>query len=471
MKFPLLSLLAVALLCGCIHLNPIYQNTDERPLKSIVVDGDRPPLAFIEFGEQGSYQDPTQLQNALDRIKSTPRPLVITYVHGWHNNAASGDVTAFSDWLYSLSQTQRIRDSGLHLIGVYLGWRGEITDVPVLRQFSFYSRKAAAERLASNFDCYDAIAAISQAARESHTADGQYTVLIGHSFGGLVVERAVAHAINAEIHGHAPAERSLPADLILVVNPASDSVLTRQMIAALASRRTEHSRPFLVSLTSTADGATGKAFPFSTSLAATTKVFNKVELPGSGARGKRARLQRESERTFYTKTPGHNRFLINHETEKLPETMPAPPGGSALATNLSHTLKGEEFVTDGGNGVFDLWRIKRIGNLDVPYWNVSVNPSIIKNHGDIWNTRAQAMMAAIFRMTNPILNPKVKARAILKKEPPPPAYVPQAAQPVAPPPQRDARQERPLLEAAQAPVAPPAPSPNRRSKASSKTTR
>jgi hypothetical protein len=417
MKFPLLSLLAATLLCGCRHLSAIHQNSDANPVKSIVADGDRPPLAFIEFGEQGSYQDPTQLQNALDLIKRTPRPLVITYVHGWHNNAASGDVTAFSNWLLSLSQTQRIRDSGLHLIGVYLGWRGEITDVPVLRQFSFYSRKAAAERLASNFDCYDAIAAVSQAARESHTADGQYTVLIGHSFGGLVVERAVAHAINAEIHGHAPADRSLPADLILVVNPASDSILTRQMIAALSSRQTGNARPFLVSLTSTADAATGKAFPASTSLAATTKVFNKVELPGSGAGGTTARLKRENERTFYTSTPGHNKFLINHETEKLPATMPAPPGGSALATNLSNTLKGEEFATGGENGVFDLWRIKRTGNLDVPYWNVSVDPSIIKNHGDIWNTRAQAMMAAIFRMTNPILNREVKPRAVLKQQP------------------------------------------------------
>jgi len=460
MKFPLLSLLAVALLCGCRHLNPIYPNSSTAP-KNSIQEREGHDLAFIEFGEQGSYQDRTQLQNAVDLIKGTPRPLVITYVHGWHNNAKSDDVDRFSKWLSALSKTQRIRESGFHLIGIYLGWRGEITDVPILRQFSFYSRKSAAERLASNFDCYDAIAAISQTARESHKGDKQYTVLIGHSFGGLVVERAVAHAINAEIHGRAPAERSLPADLILVVNPASDSILTRQMIAALAVRGTEEARPFLVSLTSTADGATGKAFPFSTSLAATTKVFNQVPLPGSEVR--------EDERRFYTSTPGHNMSLVNHRTAKM-ETIPAGRG-EALPLNLSRELEADVFATDNPDGTMDLWRFARIGDVDVPYWNVVVDPSIIKNHGDIWNTRAQAMMAGIFRMTNPILNPKVKARAILKKEPPPPAYVPEAARPVVPPPQRDARQERPLLEVAQAPVAPPAPSPNRRSKASSKTTR
>jgi hypothetical protein len=409
MKSPFGSLVAASLLCSCGHLNPLYQNTSAHPTNSIVPKTGC-ELAFIEFGEQGSYQDPSQLQNAVDLIKRTPRPLVITYVHGWHNDAGSADVAKFSDWLSEISQTQLIRSSGFHLIGVYLGWRGEITSVPVVRQLTFYNRKAAAERLASNFDCYDAIAAISQAAREAHGAGEQYTVLIGHSFGGLVVERAVAHAINAEMHGHAAADRSLPADLILMVNPASDSILARQMIAALYSRHTENSRPFLVSLTSTADAATGIAFPVSTSLAATTKVFNEVPVPGAD--------QRESERRFYTATPGHNEFLINHETVKLPQTIQAPGGLNALQTNLSHNLIADVFATDGPNGTLELWQIKQTGNVDVPYWDVKVDPSIIKDHGDIWNRKAQAMMAAVFRMTNPLMNPgKVKARAILQKPP------------------------------------------------------
>lgn len=417
MKSPVGLLVAAVLLCGCGNLHPLYNNTTANPTRSIVPKAGC-QLAFIEFGEQGSYQDPTQLQNAIDLIKRTRRPLVITYVHGWHHGAGSTDVGKFSDWLTQISETQLIRNSGLQLIGVYLGWRGEITTTPVIRQFTFYSRKAAAERLASNFDCFDAIAAVSQAARESHRSDGQYTVLIGHSFGGLVVERAVAHAINAEMHGHAAAERSLPADLILMVNPASDSILTRQMIAALHSRHTEKSRPFLVSLTSTADAATGKAFPLSTSLAATTKAFNEVGVPGGD--------KRESERRFYTTTPGHNELLINHETIKLPKTINAPGGLDALQTNLSHNLAAEVFTTDGPNGMLELWHLKRTGNVDVPYWDVKVDPSIIKNHGDIWNPKAKAMMAAVFRMTNPIMNRRVKPRAVLRKTPARPTIAPGA---------------------------------------------
>jgi hypothetical protein len=57
--------------------------------------------------------------------------------------------------------------------------------------------------------------------------------------------------------------------------------------------------------------------------------------------------------------------------------------------------------------------------VDVPNWNVKVHPTTIKNHGDIWNPKARAMMAAVFSMTNPLINreKKVKPRANLQKPP------------------------------------------------------
>jgi hypothetical protein len=374
-----------------------------------VIHGAGYQIAFIEFGEQGSYQDTSQLKNATDLVRDVDRPLVVTYVHGWQNNARSDDVDRFEGLLARLSGAHAIRAAGFNVVGVYLGWRGKLSPVPVLKELSFFNRKAAAQRIASNFDCYDAIAAISEASRKYHSGHGQYTILLGHSFGGLIVERSVAHAINAEIHGHVDTDRSLPADLIIVVNPASDSILARQMIAALYSRRTESTRPFFVSITSTADDATGVAFPLGTNLAATTKAFNKVLAPGP------SKLM-ESERKFYTSTPGHNETLINHITVKLPKTI-SSHGVPALETNLEHNLSADVFALDGLNGMLELWQIKRVGDVDVPYWDVKVDPSIIKNHGDLWNERAEAMMAAIFRMTNPRLNPRVKPRANLQRSP------------------------------------------------------
>ncbi len=371
-------------------MTPFYADSTARPQNSLQRQAGY-DLAFVEFGEQGSYQDPSQLENARNLIKNTSRPLVVTYVHGWQNNARSGDAEKFGDLLGELSASEVVRAGHFHVIGVFLGWRGQLTKVPVVKELTFFSRKAAAERLASNFDCYDAIATISETARRYHAAEAQYTVLLGHSFGGLVVERSVAHAINAEIHDHADPAKALPADLILLLNPASDSILTRQMIAALYSRHLEDTRQFVVSLTSTADEATGVAFPVGTGLAAGTKGFNEVRVPGPGA-------ATESERKYYTTTPGHNSSLINHETEDLHRTLPGN-GQTAFEYNLSHhALVGHVFATDDGAGGLKLWRFKKVGPVDVPYWDVQVDPAIIKDHGDIWNARARAMMAGIFRM-------------------------------------------------------------------------
>ena len=408
-RLRLVSILICATsLVACTELSPLRENTTSNPTNSVVTENGY-EVAFIEFGEQGSYQDPTQLKNALDLIQSTTKPLVITYVHGWQNNVESDDVGKFESLLARLNRAPAIRNLGFHVIGVYLGWRGKLTPVPVLKEFSFWNRKATAERLASNYDCYDAIASISEEARRKGRAN-QYTVLLGHSFGGLIVERSVAHAINAEIHGHAEPDRSMPADLVIAVNPAADSILARQTIAALYSRKTEATRPLFVSITSTGDWATGTVFPIGTGLASMSKGFNEVAAPGP------ANTQ-VSERKFYTSTPGHNEMLINHVTLDLKKTINSPQGHPALETNLEHNLSAEVFTLDAGGGKLDLWQIKRVGEVDVPYWDVQVDPSIIKDHGDIWNERAEAMMAAIFRMTNPMLNRNVKPRATLHRPP------------------------------------------------------
>jgi hypothetical protein len=71
-------------LAACTSLSPLRSNTAANPKNSVDTENGY-KIAFIEFGEQGSYQDPTQLNNALDLIENTEKPLVITYVHGWQN--------------------------------------------------------------------------------------------------------------------------------------------------------------------------------------------------------------------------------------------------------------------------------------------------------------------------------------------------------------------------------------------------
>ena len=67
-------------------------------------------LAAIEFGEFGSYSDPTfsELSRAVKLIDATPRPLVVAYFHGWHNDITSGDVERFSNFLSRLVRAREV---------------------------------------------------------------------------------------------------------------------------------------------------------------------------------------------------------------------------------------------------------------------------------------------------------------------------------------------------------------------------
>jgi hypothetical protein len=387
-------------------MSPRFQNPGSEPAKS-VQRKDSYDLAFIEFGEQGSYLDTSQVEAAFNLVRYSQKPLVITYVHGWHNDSGSNDVDRFCKFLSQIAATPLIKTQGFHVIGVYLGWRGEITKVPILTEFTFFSRKTAAERLASNFDCFDAISSVAEAARGHHQSANQYTILLGHSFGGLVVERAVAHAVDAKMHGRSAKGSSLPADLTLVLNPASDSILSRQILSALYQKKTENTRPIFVSVTSTADDATGKIFPIATTLASISKAFPQVGNPGS--------TKNENERHFYTSTPGHNAALINHEARIVNMAFNPRPGLSALEMNLSNNLGGDTVVLPAKNGGFELWKLWRTSSIDVPYWDIQVDERIIENHGDIWNDRVEALMAGIFRIANPLRPDKGRREATFEQ--------------------------------------------------------
>src|ERR1700682_2681708 len=86
--------IAVAiLLTSCAAYGPYHANTSSEPLNSVRGPKDgRYKLAFIEFGDQGSALDLSQRTAALQVIHQAERPLLLVYIHGWQNNANSGDV-------------------------------------------------------------------------------------------------------------------------------------------------------------------------------------------------------------------------------------------------------------------------------------------------------------------------------------------------------------------------------------------
>src|SRR5580704_13545079 len=109
-QWRILGPLALAiLLASCAAYGPYHGNTASEPLKSVRGPADgRYKLAFVEFGDQGSELDMSQRSAALEVIRKADSPLLFVYIHGWQNNAISGDVCRFEHFIDTVSRYPEI---------------------------------------------------------------------------------------------------------------------------------------------------------------------------------------------------------------------------------------------------------------------------------------------------------------------------------------------------------------------------
>ena len=383
-------------------------------------------LGYVEFDEQGDFWDRDQLARAVGLVKQTPKPLLVIYVHGWQNNASdnTNDVPQFHEVLAKLARTERIRKLDYQVVGVYLGWRGKQAYDPLLKILSFPNRKDAAARIGSSNTITEAIFRLVYEAR--HPARGARTILIGHSFGALVVERAVEQAMTG---GLLTGDPVVPADFILLVNSAAESIYAKEMrdmmVSTLRFSPSRHcyqdsddssacflkDEPRIISVTSETDEATGVAFPVGATLFGVGKLYRDYSGPETGGAPVDQRL-------FFTHTPGHNNLLLDHRIVPLdmtapvaeeprafeenlenPQALPAS-GGDAQATPIFATGGAE--LSNGEKTPWNWWRLNYTGNPSQrsPFWIVRVPKEILNGHGDIFNPNAIDMMAALFRLSN-----------------------------------------------------------------------
>src|SRR5436190_1317501 len=101
----LVALAFAILFPSCAAYGPYHPNSASEPLNSVRGPADgRYKLAFIEFGDQGSALDTSQRTAALGVIHQAQRPLLFVYIHGWQNNANSGDVCRFEHFIDTMSR-------------------------------------------------------------------------------------------------------------------------------------------------------------------------------------------------------------------------------------------------------------------------------------------------------------------------------------------------------------------------------
>ncbi|MGH9719839.1 MAG: hypothetical protein ACRD8O_06475 [Bryobacteraceae bacterium] len=241
-------------------------------------------LAFVEFDDMGDYWEQEQLTRALATIedarrRSNGRTIAILFIHGWKNNASerSGNVYDFRVQLNRIAQSLCLKPDDCGVVGLYIAWRGDVVGrmFPELRQFTFFDRRNAAMRVASP-SLTATLHATMRKARESKQA---VVVAIGHSFGAIVLERALTQSLQSL------EQLEPPANLIALVNEAGPAIDAKQFMVALKQRNLElrwsdsRPRPLFLSVSSTGDSATRAILPIGQSVTALKRTFRQYQ-PG-----------------------------------------------------------------------------------------------------------------------------------------------------------------------------------------------
>ncbi len=195
-------------------------------------------LGIVEFDDQGMLRNSRQLLDIKAALDSRPRErplLLVFFAHGWFNDATprNQNLSDFRRLLDELRKSNQKTGGATYpheIMGIYLAWRG--ASLPktglagldtALGLASFGSRKHAAERV-GRLSCTEAVLTLAATARLQPAAKkaGFYekrnnvrTIVVGHSFGGLLIERAFVQAMLGYSLMHAPVEEQVHYELAL----------------------------------------------------------------------------------------------------------------------------------------------------------------------------------------------------------------------------------------------------------------
>ncbi len=346
--------------------------------------GDTPvhSCSFVEFDGHGDYinfKQHTEAWKKIQELANTQPLLLVLYSHGWRNNSQSFDVVKFVDFLGRLAARKAVAGQNYRVHGVYLGWRGNLYHPyvdkknkafrdtmkrfggPVVsakwqRRFawtadfqeilSYWSRRRAAEHKVSSvpmartvYTCATLVKSIDKEKQRSiEQLNSSRVMVMGHSFGALMLERALnATCLDPlmdewtwftnppeEAKGHATKVDSLPLDFVFFVNSAAPSLYAKQMrdfltghqLALENSKISSAFAPIFISLTSSADAATRYAHPAANLLCGFYKSLRRVYTQLIKIENRSCNVWQS---WFFRRTPGHQPLLVDHWLEEAEE--------------------------------------------------------------------------------------------------------------------------------------------------------
>jgi hypothetical protein len=386
-------------------------------------------MAFVEFDEQGEFWDRQQPERALDLVAlaNGRSPIVVTFTHGWKNNAddrndhENHNVIGFEGVLDNL----RAQYPTHPVIGIYLGWRGDLVPEfwPVRQQFSYFNREGTAIRIPGASLTSFLIRLMTNTHQKE--AQGAHLIIVGHSFGALVMERALSQAMTdyvlRQTKGADCEANQVRADLVVFVNSAASANEGKQMLNLLKDRVmydangpcgaavSGPSYPLFLSISSLGDAATRFAVPIGHGLS-----FLNFKLKGSWRDYDPSQAQPPSvtaQSAYYMSTTAHMEALQSHvivdpaNLSEVQRCARAPDGsvryfGAAFSTTTGHT-----------------YRIcERAGRWnDTPYWAMQMPATVVPDHSGIFNLNFLTLLKTFFltpeQMDNPRLRPSLRPMA------------------------------------------------------------
>jgi alpha-beta hydrolase superfamily lysophospholipase len=208
-------------------------------------------LTFAEFDDQGwSYAGDRQLTAIKERLQAELKDpgyvdwdfVVVLFVHGWHHNAHDNDcnvqearqmVRIGSQQFDAAVQAGKFKRKR-RVFGIYVGWRGESVNALGLRYSTVIDRRDTAEKVAKGSvrqllaDLHEqqliAQAAASGRETDADRAARMYTLVVGHSFGGLITFNALEQQLLSDLTAAADVA-CVPGGVSGVTRPWPDGVV------------------------------------------------------------------------------------------------------------------------------------------------------------------------------------------------------------------------------------------------------
>jgi hypothetical protein len=350
---------------------------DVDPSKRTYPTNENPVVKTVRFTDEGEYVSRCELSDLLYELKAGGPQLVVLYIHGWKHN---GDPTD-EDYREFNKQLAAIRDAQAsgqgpqrRVVGIYVGWNGKLTTLPLLKEFTFWGRKRAADKVAQSAVVTRLIAQLDsiQDKRKTQGKDDLH-VYLGHSFGARILYNAVAQPLiraTELAHPADPGEYDIvdgPGDIVILLNPAFEASLFSVFHGV---RRKEYSfrpnqPPLLVSVSSDTDTATKLAFPV----------------------GQRLNFERLPKRRT---TLGNFEMYKTHRVTLRAETT-APD--AQCSTLVCMALTAEDKLPN------------------VPFINATASSAVIDGHNDIWNDNVKDFVAYLVAYSSTAAA-RVKASAL-----------------------------------------------------------